>query len=620
MVPSQSAALLLVLAAASARADDAAPFPSQSATVRAPRPAADGQSATRIETPPGEWRHAGDVAQMAPGTHLLDSGGLLATATATVRGASSDQVQVTLDGVPLNAVAGGGFDLSLLPAAMFEAIEVRRGADARTGAGAMGGEIALLPARTSRLRLSAGSLGTLEATGAFAHPVGPRTDVLAALDVRRTDGRFPFDRDPTPLVPDDGPIERLVRDNADALLTSALLRAEHRFDAGTLRAMVLGAWIDRGLPGPIYSPTPHDRQGETAWVAQTSWHMQQDAWELEAPLSMRLGRLSRAGGGAQWSEDWALRPRADWTLGEGHRRLRLELSALAGLERFRSEAHGGGRDRLRAGAGVSVDGEWDAWSGSASLRAEQWGNEGALVPRAGASFRLWRGLYLYANGGGGFRPPSFGELYAEDGALVPNERLRPERALSADAGVRLARWGIDASAALFGALYEDVIVYELHPGFRAKPFNVGEARAWGAELSVNAALPAGFSLGGALTLMQTENRQPGHNSFGKELPYRPREKANVRAAWSRPLDVAVLRAVRASTQLVATGSSYATRANTRRVDAFADLRAALAVSFGPDLWLGVEAMNLLDQRNRMALDGYPLPGRVVLGSLSWEPK
>jgi len=62
-----------------------------------------------------------------------------------------------------------------------------------------------------------------------------------------------------------------------------------------------------------------------------------------------------------------------------------------------------------------------------------------------------------ANAGQAARAPSFAELYLVQGTLLPNPELRPERALSADAGVGQqlgrGRWGV----AGFYSLYEDLI-------------------------------------------------------------------------------------------------------------------------------------------------------------------
>ena len=50
-----------------------------------------------------------------PGVQIWDLGGTLASSYASIRGSSSEQVQVLLDGVPLHEAYDGAFDLSLMP-------------------------------------------------------------------------------------------------------------------------------------------------------------------------------------------------------------------------------------------------------------------------------------------------------------------------------------------------------------------------------------------------------------------------------------------------------------------------------------------------------------------------
>ena len=56
-------------------------------------------------------------------------------ATVTLRGSSTDQVLVLLDGIPLTSAAGGTVDLSTIPQGLIDHIDVLRGdAAARYGA------------------------------------------------------------------------------------------------------------------------------------------------------------------------------------------------------------------------------------------------------------------------------------------------------------------------------------------------------------------------------------------------------------------------------------------------------------------------------------------------------
>lgn len=599
-----------------ARADEPA------VTVRAERPAADGQASTRLDLAARrtESLHLGNLVGGVPGALALDFGGILATTTVSLRGGTADQAVVLLDGVPLGSPAGGGLDLALVPAALLEGVVIERGSDARLGAGAMGGAIQLSPAKGTRLLLTGGSQQTLGLSGSLSREVaGPDAvwTLCAAADARRSAGDFTFHRDPTPEIAGNDAPRTLSRANNDATLRSLLLRAERRSDAGTLGALAFGTWSERGLPGPMYSLTPLARQDEKSVAAQLSWK----SGRLELPLFARLGALGIANGdavtlsGRQHFSDVGLRPSwreplGTWILG---------ASGLVAREDFEGTQHGI-HARARAGLGLELSRDRGTVTGSVALRAEAWGPAIGLLPRAGGSVHLAKGLVAYANAGGGFRPPSFGELFYAAGPVLPNPDLRPERSWSGDLGLRLDRPGerstLTGAVTGYAGLYDDVIVYELFSGSRAKPFNLGRARTAGVEAEARLKLDGGAlqGLGGGVsaTYLRTTNLVPGPNTFGRDLPYRPRTRASFHLDFERDR-------VRASTGLDWTGEAFANRADTRSVASFADVRGSLSVRLGGDVWLSAEVRNALDVVDRACLEGYPLPGRVFLAHLAWLP-
>lgn len=592
-------------------------------TVRAARPSADGQSSTSVDPQAyaGEWRHAGDLAATAPGAIALDFGGLVATATLSLRGGGSDQLAVLFDGTPLDSPAGGGFDLSRIPAALLSGLEVRRGADARLGAQAMSGALVLEPVSGSRAVVSAGSLGTVG--GSASHLLETTTRdatwrVLGAVDVRRSAGDFTYARDPTPEIEGNDPLLWLDRVNNDALLATALTRVERRTENTSSSAFLLLSHVERGLPGPIYSPTVDTRQREWSAVGRATWRRK----ALNVPLSVRAGTLRTTATareidtGQQSFLDVFATPSLTIPLGAA----RLSGDLLVGREGFVGTAHGE-RARVRGGLGLELSAEHGRWTGSLAVRAERWGEAWGVVPRAGGSVRIRPGLTLHANAGGGFRPPSFGELYFASGPVLPNPDLVAERAWSADVGARLTRrvgpLAVETGANLFGGLYQDTIVYELFSGTRAKPFNLAGSRVGGVEAHASVSPSRGVwrNLQATATgaRLVTQGLEAGDNAWHKALPYRPAWRGGVRLSWKSER-------VRGAVGLTGTSSAWANRANTRKVDGFVDLGGSAGVRLVGDLWLGAEVRNALDVRERAVIEGYPLPGRLALAHMSWEPK
>jgi vitamin B12 transporter len=611
-------ALVWALLAAHARADEAPP----SVTVRGARPDPDGASVTRIPTIAftGELRHVGELVTAAPGTTVIDYGGVLATTSVSVRGASADEVQIILGGVPLNATSGGGFDLSLIPAALIDSVEVRRGAEgAEVGAGAMGGAVILEPASRSRVVLTGGTLGTWGASGSWASSKATSDwHWLVAADARRSTDDFTYHRDPTPEIANNDALLNLRRENNDATLGSVLIRASRELSSGVALSQLL--WLsgsDRGLAGDIYSPTPHSRQLEgTGFLdSRVTVPLGHDA-HLELPITVRGGLVRSFDTGdsssaTQRTVDVAARPRWAWRLGDWT----LGASGLGGYETF-DGAEFGQRNRTRVALGLDAAVEKASGSLTAVLRYERWASASAILPRLGGTVRLSRIWTIAGNVGAGFRPPSFGELYYSSGPLIPNPDLLPERSISGDLALRFRRAGFSGSLTGFLASYQDVILYEIYPGFRAKPFNIGQARSYGAELELRwrpqiEALH-GLTITGAFTEMIAENLVPGQNTYGMRLPYRPEQRGVARVDYEHER-------WRAAVEVQATGRAFINRSNTRSLDPYTDLRMSAGVRLGGLFWLSAEMRNGLNVMDRMTIDGYPLPGRVFLAHLSWEP-
>lgn len=608
-----SACAIALAAALPARADETG------VTVVAERPVADGQTTSRLDLSArrAETLHLGQLVASVPGALALDFGGLLATSTVSLRGGNADQAAILLDGIPLGSPAGGGLDLSLVPSALLDGLTLARGSDGRLGAAAMGGAIELKPATGTRAVLTAGSLDTLGLSAGTSHTFTARDaswSLSAAADLRRSGGGFVYHRDPTPEVAGNDAPTTLRRDNNDATIGSLLLRAERLSETGRLRLTAFGSGSTRGLPGPIYSPTPTARQDERSLSAQVAWR----GASLELPVFARVGTLTTTSGdawvasGTQAFEDLGTKPSYRWSLGPAT----LALSGLAGVEHFRGAAHGE-HARFRGGLGAELAKERGTLTGSVSARAEWWGGAFGLLPRAGGSARLARGLYAYANAGGGFRPPSFGELYYAAGPVLPNPELQPERSWSGDLGLRLDRTNVagvelSGSIATFAGSYDDVIVYELFSGSRAKPFNLGRARTTGVEVELALKSAAGLSIGASGTLLFATNLVEGANTYGNDLPYRPRTRAEGHVEYTHDR-------VHARAAAAWTAEAYANRANTRTIPSFVDVSASAGIRLAGDAWLSAEVRNALGVTDRACIEGYPLPGRIVLAHLSWTP-
>ena len=209
-------------------------------------------------------------------------------------------------------------------------------------------------------------------------------------------------------------------------------------------------------------------------------------------------------------------------------------------------------------------------------------------------------LEVRAGFGLSFRPPTFSELYLQQGGVRPNPDLTPEYAKSVDAAVTWKLGWITLSAGGFVSWYRDLIVYELFPPAQAKPFNVGRARILGAELQAVANLPLGVTAELAYTGLQAVNTRPG-TLQGHTLPYRAPHRLFVRLAHHSDRSESY-----AETNF--TASMPRNEFDTAFVPAQLFVNAGAGMRVAGPLWIDVEAKNLLDDRTMQDLFQYPLPG------------
>ena len=102
-------------------------------------------SVVETETYKGHFRTLPDLISQQPGVHLRQYGGLGQLSTMSIRGSSSEQVLILLDGIPLNTGEGGSVDLSTIPMDALEKFEVVRGGGSTVyGPNAMGGVVNLV--------------------------------------------------------------------------------------------------------------------------------------------------------------------------------------------------------------------------------------------------------------------------------------------------------------------------------------------------------------------------------------------------------------------------------------------------------------------------------------------
>jgi vitamin B12 transporter len=616
------AALLGSAPALPPRADDGAPpkpsFGEEVEVVgKRPRGAAADPTAaaTVVEASrfAGEAKSVAELVATAPGVAVNGYGGLGQLATVSIRGSTADQVPVFLDGLPLNTAAGGGVDLSRIPRAWIQRIEVVRGAEGAVyGAGTLGGAVNIVTRPVApgswSAEATAGSFRTV-GSSASAATGGARWGLLGAVALDDTTGRFAFLFDPRPTLPGND-LEGRPRDHNAAFAAGGLAKLWTAVGDGRLDAALQLSGGARDLPGSPYRPTPNDAQDDARLGLVTRLDEPLgDALALTLDATARADRLtvrvSPFGEARQRDLAATAGARLAWSAGPST----LTLRASVGAERLSIE---GGARPGRETLSVGVSEELSLAGGRLRLvPALGWdtnGRDRGASAKLGAALRIAGPLSVRANAASTFRAPSFAELYLRQGLLAPNPALVPERAVTGDvAAVLDGRHGL-ASLGVFTSIARDLIVYE-DTSFGFSPFNDAKASSRGVEAEV-ATAPAGplaLAASAAYTYLATETLRGGEDVLGKELPHRAKHRAYARLSGG-------MGPIEAHGELQYVGRAWLDTRNFNPVPQVftVGLGASARVWRRPDVHLHVEARNLLDDRTLQDGFGNPLPGRMVL--------
>lgn len=509
------------------------------------------------------------VVEQAAGTTVRRLGGLGDFAAVSIRGSSFRQVQVYLDGVPLNPDGSEAVNLSELPLSGFERVEVyRSGAPPEFAAAPIGGVVNLVTGELpQRLRLGLGSYdtsrldGSASAPGPLAALGGPEDEVIVLAEAFATRGNFVY-FDDNGTIYDRTDDRRRERVNNDKRQLSAHARWRLR-DRGVLDELSLtGSFLSRaeGVPGTASTPAEHarlaTRRGLESLHVQArpgAWKLVLTGWRLDRD-EVYDDREGEVGTGSQWNRyqggTTGLVVHAAWGAAPW---LVPALTASARRESYVQEdlLNGLAEDPRRRVAGTAaLSAELWAWNeavrlspvaqlawldnralgevpfGDTPIAPEGKATEVVPTPRLGLLVRPpVPGLALKANGGRFFRPPDLTELFGDRGGVIGNTDLVPERGWKADAGFR---WALPADpnrgaveGAWFWNLVDDQIIYVQNGQSTSVPVNF--ARAWtdGFELSAAGAPLAWLDGSLSLTWTRSRNLTPRDDVANKQLPRVP---------------------------------------------------------------------------------------------------
>ncbi len=525
----------------------------------------------------------------------------------SLRGASSEQVLVLIDGERLNNAQSGGADLSQILLDGVQQIEILRGGQsALYGADAMGGILYIVTGipRSPRIALdsSVGSFGARQWHTDVSHRWRKLSGSLSYTN-DKADNDFRFT---------DAYGQQRTRSNSGYVRQNVRARLEWR-GPGYLRCVGEHYDGEIGVAGPLGQTSELAYQKDRTNALRTHWEQTVTDWfryQLNAHVRRRslhyrapgpfdidaLHKLNSIGGEMQGTLSWN---------GKGGSRNPLIFGVSMRQDAVESSSV---NDQERNAASLYLQQEWQSRGVYLfpAMRLDTYSDfDAGWSPKLGWRIPVSSGFTLKGNLGRSYRAPALNDLYwPEDGFAKGNPDLRPERSFDVDMGVHMniqrASYRWTGNLVVFYSRFKDRILWSPAQEGRWMPANLNEAVNRGIEFEQR--FEKGFvNLDISYTLLNAKDAND------KQLVYAARHKlnGNIRIGnrnlwgkWSSNYQ----------------SKRFYTRSNTRWLDPFVthDLQLGVGKQVGTRLSLKCigEIRNLLDSEYQL-VKNYPLPGREL---------
>ena len=494
-----------------------------------------------LENFTGEYKTAAELLSFSPGVVVRDFGGFGQLKTISIRGSSSDQVVILLDGVRLNNPLGGGVDLSTIPINYVDRFEViRGGASAFAGTDALGGVVNIVTKPTDEpFTFASATYGSYETFGlniGRAQKIG-NFSYLVSFAHLQSEGDFKF-KSVNDLT--------LTRINNDFHSESFLAKGAYDFQNGW-GISVLNEFFydDRGVPGLGEFQQRNSNQKDIRNLTSVNISKEQfikpeldldiilfnrfDSLKFTNPtptLGVPIDTLSK-------TYAFGINPRLTWfapynqifTFATEARGEILRNDDFNNPKRFTYSAFGSDEitffDEILL---INPVVRFDLWT----TQQIETTTDAGFSPKLGVIVSPKKYLAFKTNIGRSFRAPSFGELFFPDeGFIGGNPDLKPETSYDFDVGVLLSHPRAVLEATYFRSHIDDLILFVFISAQRIEPRNVGNVDEQGVETSL-ILRPFNFlELYSAYTFLDGEI-----DDTGAQLPGRPRNKFDFRAVLS----------------------------------------------------------------------------------------
>lgn len=593
-----------------------------------------------------------DVISRVSGVSIRKFGGLESSTSVSIRGSSSQQVDVFLDGVPLQTASGEGVGLGQMSTNSLAQIDIFKVfSPAEYGAGSVGGVIdlksrPLAKGVSQHYGASFGSFLTTEANAYFSHG-GEKNSVQFGLDYRRTKGNFTFtDNNGTPL--NSGDDTRATRQNNEAQNIHPFFKWRHQFDLKTTLTLASHVFrIDQGIPGlenfqsqfadlsttEVLGSLRLKRKrlfgGKVKIDNNLFWrHIQSQFTDLSAEIGLgqaqdndnrtfllgdrflwqtRVSEIFNVKKGVEFIHEYFL-PKdyvAANPVGSSSTRKQLNLTLEPQLILLKK--------RLTVSAQAqSLNAFYDINDNDPSLATPGLFASARTENEFAGSFftatTLTKNLTVKAAVGRAVRLPKFIEMFGDQGTVLGNPQLTSEKTVKYDVGLNFVKGfertvlkKLTLSSSWFQSWTSDLIQFELASGF-SRAANIGRARIFGAELVASANFKKFFTTSANYTFTWAKDRaiNPGNFLIGVPL-----HAVNAQVVFAHKN-----MSITADANFI--DHAYLDALNTQALNDRLVLNLGAGYFIKERYRVGLEAKNLTNVQVVDAV-GFPLPGRAFYG-------
>ena len=540
------------------------------------------------------------------GIEITQNGGPGTSASLFMRGASSSQTLVLIDGVRVSSATLGTTQIDQLMVDQIDHIEIVRGnVSALYGSDAIGGVVQIFTrsgkghAPLANAEIEYGARNTKRAQAGINGSLGERGDTSFAVSVSefKTNGFSAINPlQATNANPNDNPYTN----------KSVSAQLSHRFSADWQAGLTyFQTWGDVSYDSGFGSPTDINiaHNQVRSMSAYVDGKVTQD-WKTRVTLSQgddknlnflngaQNGRFNTRNQQASWQNDWVFMPDQLLKVGLEHSQTTIDSDAYDAPTRNVDSGY------------IGYEGKFGPHQLQLNLRRDRYSDfGGANSYYAGYGFAFnpqWKAVASVSNA---FRAPSFNELYYP---FFGNPNLQPEKARSVEGGVEYSGAIGLVRMTVFETGYSNLITAVCDASFNCAAANVNRARVNGVETSYRGSiygvdLRASFTMQNPQDLSANQMLSRRARHFGSVSAYKTFGPFSAGVEWNAAGD---------------------RRDSIRTLGGYGLLNLVGRYQITPDWALSARVENVTN-KNYQTVYSYNTASRGVFFTLSWqqhEPK